>query len=313
MKIAVVGSGAVGGYFGGRLAQAGHDVTFIARGAHLEAILQDGLHVESLQGDFTIHPAKATDRPEEIGTVDVVLCCVKTWQVSAAAAAMMRPLVASETVVIPLQNGVEAHTTLAETLGSDHVLPGTCRLISMIKAPGRIAHVGAEPFVSFGELDGQPSERAEAIAGAFAEAQGLSVAVSADILADLWKKFMLIAPWGGVGALTRAPIGVMRSVPETRAMLENSICEVFAVATAHDVILDAAAADNIIRFIDKLPHDGTASMQRDIMAGRPSELHEQTGAVVRFGEAAGVATPVNRFIYHSLLPLEQKARGEIEF
>ncbi len=312
MKIAVVGSGAVGGYFGGRLAQAGHDVAFIARGRHLEAILKDGLHVESLQGDFTVRPTRATDDPRAIGPVDVVLCCVKSWQV-AAAAEMMRLLVASETVVIPLQNGVEAHTTLAEALGGDHVLPGTCRLISMIKAPGRIVHVGADPFVSFGERDHRSSERAEAIAGAFAEAQGLSVAVSENILADLWKKFMLIAPWGGVGALTRAPIGVMRSVPETRAILEKSIREVFAVATAHDVILDEAAADTIIRFIDKLPHDGTASMQRDIMAGRPSELHEQTGAVVRFGEAVGVAIPANRFIYHSLLPLEQKARGEIEF
>mgnify|MGYP000399787708 FL=1 len=152
MKIAIVGSGAVGGYFGGRLAQAGHDVAFIARGSHLEAIQKDGLHVESLQGDFTVHPARATDAPKAIGVMDVVLCCVKSWQV-AAAAEMMRPLVASETVVIPLQNGVEAHTTLAEALGSDHVLPGVCRLISMIKAPGRIAHVGAEPFLSFGERD----------------------------------------------------------------------------------------------------------------------------------------------------------------
>jgi 2-dehydropantoate 2-reductase len=183
----------------------------------------------------------------------------------------------------------------------------------MVKAPGRIAHVGAEPFVSFGELGNQSGERAATIAAAFAEARGLSVALSTDILADLWKKFMLIAPWGGVGGLTRAPIGVMRSIPETRAMLVASIQEVFAVALAHDVAMDAAAVDTIVGFIDKLPHSGTASMQRDIMAGRPSELHEQTGAVVRFGEAAGVATPVNRFIYHSLLPLEQRARGEIEF
>ena len=162
-------------------------------------------------------------------------------------------------------------------------------------------------------LGSRSSERVEAIARAFAEAQGLSVAVSTDILADLWKKFMLIVPWGGVGALTRAPIGVMRSVPETRDLLERSIKEVYAVAVAHNAALDPTAAGNIILFVDKLPYGGTASMQRDIMAGRPSELHEQTGAVVRFGDAAGVDTPVNRFIYHSLLPLEGKARGAIDF
>jgi len=312
MKMVVWGSGAVGGYFGGRLAQAGHDVTFIARGNHLEAILDDGLHVESLKGDFRVHPARATDRTEGIGAVDVVLCCVKSWQV-AAAAETMRPLVGAGTVVIPLQNGVEAHATLAEALGPEHVLPGVCRLISMIKAPGRIAHVGADPFITFGELDNRSHHRAEAIAGAFAEAQGLSVAVSTDIMADLWKKFMLIAPWGSIGALTRTPIGVMRCVPETRDMLERSIREVLAVALGHGVAVDPAAADQIIPFIDKLPHDGTASMQRDIMAGRPSELHEQTGAVVRFGEAVGVDTPVNRFIYYSLLPLEGKARGAFDF
>lgn len=313
MKIAILGSGAVGGYFGGRLAQAGHDVAFIARGDHLRAILKDGLQVESLKGDFAIHPARASERPEEIGAVDVVLCCVKSWQV-AAAAEMMRPMLGEGTVVIPLQNGVEAHTTLSTALGDERVLPGLCRIISMVKAPGKIAHTGADPFISFGEPAGRSSSgRAEAIARGFAGAQGLTVAVSANILADLWRKFMLIAPWSGVGALTRAPIGVIRSIPETREILEASIREVFAVAVAHEVPLEAAAVDRILRFIDKLPYDGTASMQRDVMEGRPSELHEQTGAIVRFGQSGPVPTPISRFIYYSLLPLERKARGEIAF
>jgi 2-dehydropantoate 2-reductase len=225
----------------------------------------------------------------------------------------MHALMGPETVVIPLQNGVEAHTVLAEILGAERVLPGVCRLISMIEAPGHIRHAGAVPFLSFGEVDGSESRRAKAIEQAFAAAPGCTVEVSRNILADLWKKFMLIAPWSGIGALTRAPIGVFRSIPETRALLTGSIREVFEVARASKVDIAEETLQGILRFIDKLPPDGTASMQRDIMAGRPSELHEQTGAVVRFGAKAGVSTPVNRFVYHSLLPLEQNARGEISF
>ena len=312
MRIAVYGAGAVGGYFGGRLAQAGHDVTFIARGAHLDAILKNGLRVESLQGAFTIHPAIATADPQAVGTVDVILCCVKSWQVSTAAESM-HALMGPETVVIPLQNGVEAHTTLAAALGAERVLPGVCRLISMIEAPGQIRHAGAAPYLSFGEVDGRSSQRVEAIEHAFAAAPGFTVEVSRNILADLWKKFMLIAPWSGIGALTRSPIGVFRSIPETRDLLTGCIREVFEVARASQVGIGEDVVEGIIGFIDKLPPDGTASMQRDIMAGRPSELHEQTGAVVRLGTKAGVPTPVNRFVYHSLLPLEQKARGAISF
>lgn len=312
MRFAVFGSGAIGGYFGGRLAQAGKDVTFVARGSHLEAIAANGLQVKSISGDFTVRPAKATDRCEEIGTVDVVLCCVKSWQVSEAAGAI-RSLVGPETVVIPLQNGVEAHTTLSRNLGAEHVLPGLCRLISMIDAPGQIRHAGADPYLAFGEPDGRLSRRAEKVGRAFTGAQGLTVDVTQHIIPELWKKFMLIAPWSGVGALTRSPIGVCRSLPETRQMLIESIQEVYNVARANGVQVEAGAADAVIGFIDKLPPEGTASMQRDVMEGRPSELNEQCGAVVRFGKKGGVQTPVNRFIYHSLLPLERKARGEISF
>ncbi len=312
MKIAIFGSGGVGGYFGGRLAQAGHDVTFVARGRHLEAIKANGLQVKSIKGDFTVQPANATDRPEEIGTADVVLCCVKSWQVPEAAAAI-RHLVGPETLVISVQNGVEAHTALSRTIDPKHILPGVCRIISMIEAPGRIRHAGAEPYLAFGETDGGVSRRAENVAQAFAASQGLSVHVSRNIMEDLWKKFMLIAPWGGVGAVTRSPIGVVRSLPETREMLLASIREVFNVARANGVAVDEEAVDATIGFIDKLPPAGTSSMQRDILEGRQSELYEQCGAVVRYGEKGGVQTPVNRFIYNSLLPLEKKARGEISF
>ncbi len=312
MKIAVFGSGAVGGYFGGRLAQAGNDVTFIARGGNLEAISANGLQVKSISGDFTVHPAKATSRPEEIGPVDIVLCCVKSWQVAEITGAIAS-LVGPQTVVIPLQNGVEAHTTLARVLGAEQVLPGLCRLISMIEAPGRIVHAGAEPYLAFGESDGRLSRRVKDLARVFAAAQGLSVDVPENILAALWKKFMLIAPWSGVGALTRSPIGVCRRLPETREMLLQSIREVCSVARADGAEIEASAVDETIDFIDRLPPEGTASMQRDVMEGRPSELNEQCGAVVRFGERTGVPTPVNRFIYYGLLPQERKARGKVDF
>jgi len=308
MKVCIYGAGAVGGYFGGRLAQAGLDVTFVARGRHLEAIAANGLHVKSINGDFTIHPAKATDRAEEIGHVDLVLCCVKSWQVSDAAD-KIRYLVGPETLVLPLQNGVEAHTTLSGVLGTDHVLPGLCKLITMIEAPGHIRHAGMNPYLAFGEMDGRLSRRAERIEQAFSKAQGMNVHVSQNIFTQLWLKFMLIAPWSGIGALTRSPIGVIRSLPETREMLVDSIREVYKVARANKITLEEKSIDETIDFIDGVPPEGTASMQRDIMGGRPSELFEQSGAVVRFGEKGNVRTPVNRFIFHSLLPLERKSRG----
>ena len=310
MKICIYGTGAVGGYFGGRLAQAGLDVTFIARGRHLDVILTNGLNVQSINGDFTIHPAAATDRPDQVGPVDVVLCCVKAWQISEAALSM-RSLIGPETVVIPLQNGVEAHTVLSETLGAERVLPGLCKLITMIDGPGRIRHTGADPYLAFGEMDGRKSPRAKAIARAFDRSEGMHVHVSQNISAQLWKKFMLIAPWSGIGALTRTPIGVLRSLPETRQILVDAIGEVQAVAQATGIGIEETAIQDTIDLIDKLPPGGTASMQRDIMDGRPSELHEQSGAVVRYGEKKDVPTPVHRFIYHSLLPQERESREEI--
>ena len=269
-----------------------------------------GLQVKSISGDFSVHQAQATENPSEIGAVDVVLCCVKAWQVSGAAEAI-RPLIATHTVVIPLQNGVEAHTTLAAKLGDQHVLPGLCRLISMIEAPGFIRHAGAAPYIAFDEMDGSLSLRVQEIAGKLDAAKGMRVEASRHILADIWKKFMLIAPWGGVGAVTRSPIGILRKVPETRDILLAAIGEVFKVGKANGVEIKNEALASTISFIDKLPPDGTASMQRDIMEGRPSELSWQTGAVVRFGSQGGVSTPTNKFIYHSLLPLERIARGEI--
>ncbi|NJN94535.1 MAG: 2-dehydropantoate 2-reductase [Anaerolineales bacterium] len=312
MRVVIFGTGGVGGYFGGRLAQAGQEVIFIARGEHLRAIQTQGLRVDSVLGDLMIHPAQAVSDPAQVGPVEVVLVCVKAWQVAAAAQAI-QPMVGPETLVVPLQNGVDAPAELAAVLGAAPVVGGLCGLIAFVAGPGHIRHTGIEPFVTFGELDNRPSQRIERLRQAFARTKGVMVNVPADIKAAMWRKFLLIATWSGVGAVTHAPIGVLRSVPETRQMLEQSLWEIYRVAVAHHIALPEEVVGQTLTFIDTIPPYGTASMQRDIMAGRPSELASQNGAVVRLAREAGVATPLHNFIYSSLLPLELRARGEVEF
>jgi 2-dehydropantoate 2-reductase len=312
MHIAVFGTGAVGGYFGGRLAQAGEEVIFIARGEHLQALRSHGLQVDSIKGDFLVQPVQATDDPAQVGVVDVVLVGVKAWQVPEAAQAM-RPMVGSDTFIVPLQNGVEAPAQLAAVLGAQHVLGGLCKIISFTLGPGHIRHAGIEPYVAFGELDNQASERAERLRQAFARAAGVTVEIPPDIQAAMWDKFLFIASFSGVGAVTRAPAGVLRNVPETRQLLEQAMREIFAVARAREIALSDDIVGQTMAVVDGLPPDGTASMQRDIMEGHPSELASQNGAVVRMGQEAGVAIPLHRFIYNSLLPLELRARGQVQF
>ena len=308
MRIAIFGAGSVGGYFGGRLAEAGEEVVFISRGDHLRAIQRDGLRVESTEGDFTVKPAQAREDPLAVGPVDAILVCVKAWQVPQAAGAL-RPMIGAETVVVPLQNGVEAPSQLQTVVGTDHVLGGLCRIMSSIVAPGHIRHAGIDPYVAFGGLNQQPSQGAERLRDAFSRTRGVRVEIPADIRAAMWRKFLLIAAWSGMGALTRAPIGLIRSQPETRQMLLQALQEIHAVAVAQQVALPREAIGETLAFIDSLPPQGTASMQRDIIAGRPSELASQSGAVVRLGQEVGVEVPVHTFIYQSLLLLEMQARG----
>ncbi|MDQ4147303.1 MAG: 2-dehydropantoate 2-reductase [Pseudomonadota bacterium] len=312
MRIAIVGAGAVGGYFGGRLAQAGEDVVFLARGEHLKALQTRGLRVDSSTGDFAIQHVRATDDARQVGEVDAVLLCVKAWQV-AEVARVLHPLLGSETCVAPLQNGVEAPATLAAELGSEHVLGGLCSLIAFLVAPGHIRHVGGAPFIKFGELHNRRSERVAQLRRAFERAQGLTVEVPADIEAALWEKFLFIASWGGVGALTRAPIGIIRAQPGTRRILKQTMLEILEVARARKIGLSSDAPAAAMALLDEMPANGTASMQRDIMCGQPSELEAQTGAVMRLGREAGVETPINTLIYESLLPMEMRARGQLQF
>jgi 2-dehydropantoate 2-reductase len=312
MKVAIVGAGGVGGYFGGRLAQAGEDVVFIARGEHLRTMTSKGLRVDSIDGDFRVDPAKATDDPATVGEVDYILVAVKSWQLNDAMETM-RPMVGNKTSIVPLLNGVEAPDQLSRVFGAEPVLGGLCSLISSISGPGHVSHAGAHPLITFGELNHRRSERVERLRNAFSRAEGLQVMVPEDIHVAMWSKFLMIAPWGGLGALTRAPVGVTRSLPETRGLLEHAMEEVYLLAHARKVAMERESIDQAMAFIDNLPYEGTASMQRDILAGRPSELDAQNGAVVRLGKEAGVETPVNGMIYSSLLPLEMRARKQLIF
>src|SRR6478672_374150 len=307
MRVTVFGAGAVGAYFGGRLAEVGEDVAFIARGETLRALGERGLRVTSPDGDFTLHPVHASDTPADLGPTDVILLGVKAWQVSDAARAM-GPLLGPDTFVVPLQNGVEAPAQLAAVLGPERVLGGLCRILAWIAAPGEIRHEGVEPYIGFGELTGGLSPRVERLQQAFARCRGVTAEGLEDVRAELWRKFLFIASVSGLGAVTRAPIGVLRTRPETRDQLERAMREVLAVARAHGVALPDDAVAETLAFTDTVPAEGTASMQRDIIAGRPSELEAQSGAVVRLGREKGVATPVHEFLYRTLVPLELRAR-----
>ena len=308
MRFAVVGTGGVGAYFGGRLAQAGESVAFVARGAHLAAMREHGLRVDSVAGDFVIAPVEASDDPARIGPVDVVLVGVKAWQVRETARTL-GPLLGPRTFVVPLQNGVEAAGQLAEVLGPERVIGGLCKIVSAIVAPGHVRHSGVPPRVEFGERDGSRSDRVEALRQAFERAQGVSVVVPDDVEAAIWEKFLFIAPVSGVGAVTRQPVGAMREILQTRALIERAMFEVAALARAKGVNLPDAAVARNMRYVDSLPPDATASMQRDIMEGRPSELEQQNGAIARLGDEAGVPVPVNAFLYAALLPAERRARS----
>lgn len=308
MRIAVVGVGGVGGYFGGRLAEAGEDVVFVARGETLAALRERGLTVESVAGDFQLSPVAVAADPGEAGPVDAVLLGVKAWQV-AGVAPTLRPLLGPETFVVPLQNGIEAPDQLAAALGPTHAAGGVCKILASQAGPGVIRHAGVEPTIAFGELDGSASARTERLRAAFSKARGVTLERPADIRVAMWEKLLFIVTIGTVGAATRRPAGEFRALPETRALLSAVAHEVLAVGRARGVPLEEAVVGATLAYIDGLPSQAMSSMQRDLTEGRPSELEAQTGAVVRLGREAGVSTPVSAVLYAALLPGERRARG----
>jgi 2-dehydropantoate 2-reductase len=306
-KIAVVGAGGVGGYFGGKLAAAGVDTTFVVRGKTLDALRTRGLRVESINGDFAVDQVNATDRPTD--PVDAVLMTVKTWQIREAAE-QIKPIVHDDTLVVPLENGIDAPEQLSTVLDKRNVAGGLCAIISFVAEPGVIRHVGAQPFITFGELDNRVTPRAERLRDVLRSA-GITADISEDIQRAMWSKFVFIAPMSGIGAATRVPVGVWRTMAETRRMAENAIREVVALAAAGGVQLDPQIVTKVMQRYDGLPADATTSLQRDVMSGKPSELDAQLGAAVRLGRESSVATPILETLYETLLPQERIARGGV--
>ncbi|HEV7570843.1 MAG TPA: 2-dehydropantoate 2-reductase [Thermoanaerobaculia bacterium] len=307
MRIAIIGAGGVGGYFGGKLADGGVDVTFIVRGATLEAMRTRGLRVDSIRGDFVVEHPNATDDPASAGHVDAIFVAVKAWQI-ADAAEQIKPMLGDDTMVVPLENGIDAPDQLAAILGREHVLGGLCGIVSFIAAPGHIRHIGADPFVMFGELDNRRTPRVEALRDECLRA-GVQADIPADIHHALWSKFVFIAPMSGIGAATRVPIGVWRAMPETRELAIKAIREIVDVAAARGVDLGGdEAVDRTLSRFDGLPTESTSSLQRDIIDGKPSELDAQLGAVIRLGRESNIPTPVCEMLLGLLLPQERKAR-----
>lgn len=311
MKVAVYGAGGVGAYFGGRLSEAGVDVSFVARGEHLRAIQQQGLRVDSINGDFLVKPKIATADPAEIGPVDLVLVCVKGWQVTEAAQAM-QPLIAENSLVLPLLNGVDAVEILSAQFGREKVLNGLCGIFAKMLGPGHITHLGAAPWLQFGEQDNAVTERSKRVLALLQRTAGFDTKLVENITTAVWRKFIFIASTSGVGSVTRAPFGAVRANPATAKFLKAVIAEIIGVAAALKVELPQDIEQLVWQQIEKSGHNSDTSMQRDVLAGRPSELDSQTGAVLRLAERAGVATPLNQMIYASLLPQEQAARAAVD-
>ncbi|SFB83756.1 ketopantoate reductase [Zunongwangia mangrovi] len=306
MKILVYGTGGVGGYFGGRLAQAGHDVTFIARNESLKAIRENGLIVKSVNGDFTIKPAKATDDISEIESPDLVIFGLKSWQIKDAAK-HLKSIITEETMVLPLQNGADNMEKLQEVLPKKNVLAGFCRIYSKKEAPGVINHFQFDPEIIFGELDNEKSKRVLKLKEIFNNS-GFKGIVPDDVHKAIWKKFSFIATVSGLGGLTRVSIGKMWEDDYLQGILKKTGLEIQAIAQAKGVDFNDEDVAQLYQFIGNQGITATASTQRDIMAGRPSELGNFNGYIVEQGKKLGVDTPVNEFIYRALLPMEKEAR-----
>lgn len=305
-KIVIAGAGGIGIYFGGRLMQHGFNVFFLARGETKRLLKEQGLKIESINGDYATEKAQVIDDPSSFGPADFILVTVKTYQIKDIIP-QMKPLIGSNTVILPLENGIEAPEILGKGLGEEHVLGGLCMLSSFKVAPNQIKHVSIDPSITFGELRKPISPRVKELQAILEEA-GIKINATDEFLIPYWRKMTFIATLGGVGAVTKVPAGVFRAVPETRALIEKTINEIIAVAHKLGVNLGPETLENTLKTLDNLTPQTTASMQKDITNVVPSELFEQTGTIVKLAKELGVDTPVNNFIYASLLPSELEAR-----
>jgi len=306
MRIVVVGAGGVGGYFGGKLCQSGNEVVFLTRGAALEAIRESGLKVKSFMGDFTVHP-EVSDRPDSVRGADLVMLCTKSWQIDDVGASIM-PFLDDKTIVLPLQNGADNAERLLEILPSKNVIGGLCKIVSKIESPGIINHFTFVPEVIFGELSGEISPRCQRIKAAF-DGAGFKNKLSENIHRDIWLKFLFITSISALGALTRSVLGIMREDPFLREKITETAAEIVEIGQRQGVDIEKKDIQIALEMIDNGDFDTTMSLQRDMMEGRPSELENFNGYIVRKGDELGIDTPVNDFIFYSLLPMEKKSRG----
>lgn len=305
MKIAIIGSGAIGGYFGAKMHKAGYKVSFLARGAQLKVMQEKGLKVRSILGDFSVHPLISTDKIEEIGKVDLIFMTVKSAQLKALAKQLL-PLLHAESVVIPLQNGVMAYEELTEYLAPQHILGGTCRIFSKVTEPGNIQHFAVEPIIHFGEWDNRPSDRIKDIAKVL-ENSGIRANPSLEIQTEIWKKFIIICT-SALLAVSRSSYGELMEIPETRELIREVLEEIHGLAKKMGIHIDPTYLDQSMRFMDSFAYDATTSLARDIWAGNPSELEYQNGSVLKLAEKYQVEVPLNRYLYQTLLPMERRAR-----
>ena len=304
MKIVMMGSGGVGGFFGGRLAKAGCDVRFVARGRHLEALRREGLTIENEpQGNIHVPDVRATDDPASVGPADLVIISVKLWDTEDAAR-QVAPIVGRDTAVLSLQNGVVKDEILRRFFPPEQVMGGVCYVASYISRPGVIHQTGTMQRIVVGEHDGRETPRARELHAALA-ASGVKAELSADVRRAIWEKFVFLAALSGATTATRRPLGDIRSNPRTRAFFHDLMREVVAVGRAHGVSLPEDYADDRLAFADTLPHDMTSSMHHDLERGNRIEVEWLAGAVVQLGAARGVPTPANRAVWDILVLHEQ--------
>ena len=310
MEILVYGIGGVGGYFGGKLANAGFNVSMIARGEHLKAIQKHGLEVESINGNFKVKPKLATDTISEVPQPDLVILGVKSWQIPSVASEL-KSVIGENTLVLPLQNGANNYEKLLEILPKKSVLAGLCFIVSFIESPGKVKHASYDPKIVFGEIDNERSDRILKLKDIFDEA-GIENTIPESIQLEIWKKFLFICTVSAIGGLTRVSIDKIRESEYLFDMMRKTAKEIIAVANAKKIPLSDKHLEMVFEIINAQPKGTTASTQRDIMKGKPSELENFNGYIVKQGEKLGIETPVNRFLYECLKPMEAEARSAEE-
>jgi 2-dehydropantoate 2-reductase len=306
MRIATMATGAVGGYFGGRMGAAGHDVNFIARGAQLEAIRNNGLKIESPLGNLHLDKARATSDPKEVGPVDIVLFAVKLWDTETAAE-IAKPLVGPQTRVITLQNGVDSVERIAPILGAEHVAGGAAFIASVIGSPGVISHTSQFAKMVCGRIDGQPDAQLAAFTTAAKQA-GIDIAQSDHINRERWQKFVFLVGLSGATGATRMPLGAILADPETRAFFRSLMEEVVTLAKAKGIALDPGFVDDRMKFADAAPPGMKASLLHDLERGNRIEIDWLAGKVVSLGRELGVPTPANTAVY-AMLKLHRMGRS----